>query len=111
MVQLAGRLKQHQPVALVGNAAPWMRSQVLGRLGLAASFTANALSCETGARLPDKALLLAAASALGLAPEACILIHRDSACLEAAQGTRMQTLQYTNPVMLMAELRRMGIGF
>lgn len=111
MVQLAGRLKQHQPVALVGNAAPWLRGQVLGRLGLATSFTANALSCEAGARLPDKALLIAAASALGLAPEACILIHRDPACIEAAQDTRMQTLEYTNPVMLMAELRRMGIGF
>ncbi len=111
MAQLAGRLKQHQPVALVGNAAPWMRSQVLGRLGLASSFTANALSCEAGARLPDRALLLAGASSLGLAPEACILIHRDPACIEAAQGVRMQTLEYTNPVMLMAELRRMGIGF
>ena len=99
------------PVALVGNAAPWMRSQILGRLGLATSFTANALSCEAGARLPDKALLLAGASSLGLAPGACILIHRDPACIEAAQGVGMQTLEYTNQVMLMAELRRMGIGF
>lgn len=111
MVQLAGRLKQHQPVGLVGNAAPWLRARVLGRLGLASAFTANALSCEAGTRLPGKALLLAAASALGLAPEACMLIHHDSPCIEAAQAVGMQTLEYTNPVMLMAELRRMGIGF
>ncbi|MBK7294514.1 MAG: hypothetical protein IPI84_12235 [Holophagaceae bacterium] len=66
---------------------------------------------KPGPGFPDKALLLAGASSLGLAPGACILIHRDPACIEAAQGVGMQTLEYTNPVMLMAELRRMGIGF
>jgi hemerythrin len=111
LLQLATRLKVHQPVALVGNATPWMRSgfaqlDIVGEL-----FSVEALSCEAGARLPDKAVLLDAASRLGLAPETCLLIQRDPACMNSAQAARLQTLHYTNPVMLMAELRRMGVPF
>ena len=111
MMQLAGRLKAHQPVGLVGDAPPWMRPLGLGRLGSEGRFSAEVFSFEAGARLPDKALFLEAASRLGLSPEACMLIHRDPACLDAAQAAHFQTLHYTNPVMLMAELRRMGIPF
>ena len=101
----------HQPVALVGNAAPWMRTQGFAQLGIADLFRAEALSCEAGASLPDKAALLKAAAKLGLAPETCLLIQRDAAGLDAAQAAHLQTLHYTNPVMLMAELRRMGLPF
>lgn len=111
LLHLAARLKVHQPVGLVGDAAPWMRSAGLAQLGLEGLFTAEALSCEAGATLPDKGLFLAAAANLGLGPETCLLIHRDPACIDAAQSVKMQTLHYTNPVMLMAELRRMGIPF
>jgi len=111
LLHLAARLKAHQPVGLVGDAAPWMRSEGLAQLGMEGLFSAEALSCETGAQLPDKSLFLAAASNLGLAPGTCLLIHRDPACIDAAQSVQMQTLHYTNPVMLMAELRRMGIPF
>jgi HAD superfamily hydrolase (TIGR01509 family) len=111
LVQLAARLKTHQPVALVGNAAPWMRTQGFTQFGLEGHFSAEALSCEAGARLPDKAVLLKAAAKLGLAPETCLLIQRDAAGLDAAQAAHLQTLHYTNPVMLMAELRRMGLAF
>lgn len=108
---LAGRLKHHQPVALVGNAAPWLRTQGYARLGMEGIFSADVFSSDAGARLPDQAPLLAAAAKLELAPEACLLIHRDEACLDAAQAAHLQTLHYTNPVMLMAELRRMGVPF
>jgi FMN phosphatase YigB (HAD superfamily) len=111
LVHLAGQLKHHQPVALVGNATPWLRAQGLAHLGLEGVFNAEALSCEAGLRLPDQGLLLAAAEQLGLAPDTCLLIHRDPACLVAAQAVHLQTLDYTNPVMLMAELRRMGLAF
>ena len=111
MLHLAGRLKHHQPVALVGNATPWMRTQGLAQTGIDGVFNAEALSCEIGVRLPDKGLLLAAAERLDLAPETCLLIHRDPACMDAAQAAHLQTLHYTNPVMLMAELRRMGVPF
>ena len=111
LVQLAARLKAHQPVALVGNAAPWMRSKGFALLGIADLFSAEALSCEARARLPDKAVLLKAAAKLGLAPETCLLIQQDPAGLDAAQAAHLQTLHYTNPVMLMAELRRMGLPF
>lgn len=111
LLNLAARLKVYQPVGLVGDATPWMRSTALAQLGLEGLFTTETLSCEVQAKVPDKALFRAAAERLGLAPEACLLIHRDEAAIEAAQSIRMQTLHYTNPVMLMAELRRMGIGF
>jgi hemerythrin len=111
MLRLAAQLKQHQPVGLVGNATPWLRSHGLAPLGLEGLFNAEALSCEAGLRLPDKGLFLAAAERLGLAPDTCLLIHRDPACLDAAQAIRMQTLDYTTPVMLMAQLRRMGVPF
>ncbi|MBK9798137.1 MAG: bacteriohemerythrin [Holophagaceae bacterium] len=111
MLRLAAQLKQHQPVGLVGNATPWLRTQGLVSLGLEGHFSAEALSCEAGLRLPDKGLFLAAAERLGLAPDTCLLIHRDPACLDAAQAARMQTLDYTTPVMLMAQLRRMGVPF
>lgn len=111
LLHLAARLKVHQPVGLVGDAAPWMRSEGLAHLGMAGIFSTEALSCETGASQPEKALFLAAAANLGLAPGTCLLIHRDSACIDAAQSVQMQTLHYTNPVMLMAELRRMGLPF
>ena len=111
MLHLVERLKEHQPVALLGNATPWMRDQGLALLGLAGRFTAEALSCEAGARLPDKGLMAAAADKLNLTPDTCLFIHRDPACLDAAQAAHLQTLDYTNPVMLMAELRRMGFAF
>jgi beta-phosphoglucomutase-like phosphatase (HAD superfamily) len=111
MLRLAAQMKGHQPVALVGNAAPWLRTYGLAGLGLKGHFTAEVLSCEAKLRLPDQGLFLAAAERLGMAPDACLLIHRDPACLDAAQAVRMQTLDYTTPVMLMAQLRRMGVPF
>ena len=111
MLQLAQRLKAYLPVALVGNGAPWLRSQGLAQLGMTGSFSAEVLSCEMGACLPDPALFLEAASRLKLDPETCLLIHPDPACLDAAQAAHFQTLHYTNPVLLMAELRRMGVAF
>lgn len=111
MVHLAGRLKVHQPVALLGDAAPWLRTHGLAQLGAEGSFTAEVFSSEAGAKLPDQALFLAAAARLGLAPDTCLLIHRDPACLDAAQAAHLQTLHHTTPVQLMAELRRMGIAF
>lgn len=111
MLRLATQMKVHQPVALVGNATPWLRTHGLASLGLGGLFNAEALSCEAGLRLPDKGLFLAAAERLGLDPDTCLLIHRDPACLDAAQAARMQTLDYTTPVMLMAQLRRMGVPF
>jgi hemerythrin len=111
MVQLASRLKIHQPVAVVGDAPPWMRTLGLAHLGIVGLFSAEAFSFEVGVRLPDKALLQAAVTKLGLPPESCLLIHRDPTCLDAAQAAQLQTLHYTNPVMLMAELRRMGVPF
>jgi len=66
-------------------------------------FNAEVLSCDLGARLPDKSLFAKAASRLGKPPEACLLIHMDPACLDAAQAAHLQTLHYTNPVMLMVE--------
>jgi hemerythrin len=65
MLSLVKRMKAHQPVALAGNAAPYLRSRGLAHLGMADLFTAEVLSCDLGARLPDKALLTKAASALG----------------------------------------------
>ncbi|MDP1830944.1 MAG: bacteriohemerythrin [Geothrix sp.] len=111
MLQLAGRLKAHQPVALVGDAPPWMRTQDFAHLVIEGHSDAEDLPGEAGARPPDPALFLAAAAQLGLAPETCLLIHRDPACLDAAQAGKLQTLHHTNPVMLMAELRRMAVPF
>ena len=111
MLRLADQMKHHQPVTLVGNAAPWMRTQGLAGLGLEGHFNTEVLSCEAGLRLPDKSLFLAAAERLDLAPDTCLVIHRDPACLDAAQAARLQTLDYTTPVMLMAQLRRMGLPF
>ncbi len=111
MLRLVAQMKGHQPVALIGNATPWLRTHGLASLGLEDCFTAEVLSCEAGIRLPDQGLLLAAAERLGLAPDTCLLIHRNPACLDAAQAVQMQTLDYTTPVMLMAQLRRMGVPF
>jgi hemerythrin len=111
LLQFAIRLKAYQPVGLVGNATPWLRNGGFSQLGFAGLFSVEALSCEAGARLPDKAVFLEAASRLSLAPETCLLIQRDPACMDSAQAAHLQTLHYTNPVLLMAELRRMGIPF
>jgi hemerythrin len=111
LLQLATRLKAYQPVGLVGNGTPWLRSGGFPQLGFAGVYSVEMLSCEAGARLPDKAVLLEAASRLGLSPKTCLLIQRDPACMDSAQAAGLQTLHYTNPVMLMAELRRMGVPF
>ena len=111
LLRFAERLKTHQTVALVGNATPWMPTVGFTQLGLEGVFTAEVLSCEVNTRLPDKAFFGAAAERLSLAPDTCLLIHRDPAYLDAAQAAKLQTLHYTNPVMLMSELRRMGVPF
>jgi hemerythrin-like metal-binding protein len=111
LLRFAERLKTHQTVALVGNAAPWLQPEELAQLGLEGVFTAEVFSFQVATRLPDKAFFRAAAQRLNLAPESCLLIHRDPACLDAAQAARLQTLHYTNPVMVMSELRRMGVPF
>ncbi len=111
LLRFAERLKVHQSVALVGNATPWMRAAGVAHLGLEGVFSAEVFSCDILTRLPDKAFFLAVADCLQLAPDTCLLIHRDEACLDAAQKARLQTLHYTNPVMLMSELRRMGVPF
>ena len=111
MVQLVRGLKLHFRVALVGNAAPWLKSHGFPALGLQGLFHAEALSCEVGSRLPDSAMFLEAASLLKIAPEACLLVHNEPECLDSAQKAHLQTLHYTKPVMLMAELRRMAIPF
>ena len=111
MVQLARNLKSNFQVALAGNAAPWLQSHGFSGLGLAGLFHAEALSCEVGSRLPDATLYLEAAALLKVAPESCLLIHQDPACLDSAQKARLQTLHFTKPVMLMAELRRMAVPF
>lgn len=111
MVQLVRGLKPNFQVALVGNATPWLRSHGFPALGLQDLFHGEALSCDVGTRLPDSALYLEAAALLNIAPEACLLIHNEPACLDSAQKAHLQTLHYTKPVMLMAELRRMAIPF
>jgi hemerythrin len=111
MIQLARKLKAYQPVALVGNAAPWLRSQKLPQAEFHSAFSAEAFSCEVGAEFPDKELLLKVVAQLNLPPEACLLIHQDAFCLDASQPPRLQTLHYTRPVMLMSELRHMGVAF
>lgn len=111
LLALVKRLKVHQPVGLVGDATPYLRTRGFAQLGLTDLFSAEVLSCDLGARLPDKALFTKAAARLGKPPEACLLIHLDPACLDAAQAAHLQTLHYTNPVMLMAELRRMVVAF
>ncbi len=111
MLQLAQRLQSHLPVALVGNGPAWLRSQGLAQLGLDEGFSAQVLSGEVGTSLPDARLFLEAAARLNRAPESCLLIHPDPACLDSAQAAHLQTLHYTNPVLLMAELRRMKVAF
>jgi hemerythrin len=111
MVQLVRGLKAHYQVALVGNAPPWLPTHGYPAMGLEAPFHAEALSCDVGARLPDSTLYLEAAALLKVPPEACLLIHDDPACLDSAQKARLQTLHFTKPVMLMAELRRMAVPF
>lgn len=111
MVSLARRLGQNLPVALVGDAAPCLRAGGFPAMGLAGVFRAEILSCEVGALLPDGKLFQAAAARLGKPLERCLLIHPDPVCLEAGHAVQLQTLPYTNPVMLMAELRRMGLAF
>jgi hemerythrin len=111
LLRFAERLKTYQSVALVGNATPWMRTEGISSLGLEGVFNAEVFSCEVSTRLPSKAFFLAAAERLKLAPDTCLLIHRDPACLDAAQDAQLQTLHYTNPVMVMSELRRMGVPF
>lgn len=111
LLNLVKRLMVSQPVALVGDAAPCLRTQGLNLLGMEGLFRAESFSCELGVRLPDAKLCLDAAARLGLAPESCLLVHPSTACLEAAQAVHLQTLQYTNPVTLMGELRRLGLLF
>lgn len=111
MLQLARGLKANYRVGLVGNAVPWLRSHGFPALGLEGLFHAEALSCEVGSRLPDSSQYLEAAALLKIAPEACLLLHDDPSCLDSAQKAQLQTLHYTKPVMLMAELRRMAVPF
>jgi hemerythrin len=111
MLRLADLMKPHQRVVLTGNATPWMRNRGLERLELEGLFNEAQLSCDAGHRAPAKAFYRAAAERLGVDPGACFLIHRDQACLDGAQDAGLQVLDYTTPVMLMAQLRRMAIPF
>jgi FMN phosphatase YigB (HAD superfamily) len=111
MIQLARKLKAYQPVALVGNAAPWLRSHRLPQAEFHSAFSTAAFSCEAGAAFPDRDLLLKVVAQLDLPAEACLLIHQDAFGLDASQPPRLQTLRYTRPVMLMSELRHMGVAF
>lgn len=111
MAHLVRGLRDRHQVTLVGNAPPWARTHLFPLLGLEGLFQAEVLSCEVGKRLPDADLLLEASALLKVPPEACLLLHNDDPCLDAAQKAGLQTLHFTKPVMLMAELRRMAVPF
>lgn len=111
MTHLARGLRDRHQVALVGNAPPWARTHLFPTLAIEGLFHAEVLSCEVGKCLPDADLLLEASALLKVPPEACLLLHNDTACLDAAQAVHLQTLHFTKPVMLMAELRRMAVPF
>ncbi|MBI4911577.1 MAG: bacteriohemerythrin [Acidobacteria bacterium] len=111
LVNLARGLGQQHRAALTGNGAPWIKARGLETMGLKGVFHATVLSCEAGAALPDPAVFRKTLLRLGVPQESCLYIGREASFLKAAQGAGLQTLPFTTPVLLMAELRRMAIPF
>jgi len=78
-------------LALVSNCSMDTRQEI-NKLGLAKFFEHMSLSCEVGARKPDKLIYLDALNALAAKGHECIFIADEISDLESARALEMKTL-------------------
>jgi HAD superfamily hydrolase (TIGR01509 family) len=67
------------------------------------------VSCRTGVRKPDPEAFFGPCRALGVAPEACLLIDDRSANVAAARRAGMATVRFRDARSLRRELAELGI--
>ena len=75
-------------LALLSNIASY-RANWLNEIELAPHFDTMVLSCEMGIMKPDRAMYLAAAERLGLAPQECVFVDDVPPYVAAAQAVGM----------------------
>ncbi|HXE73096.1 MAG TPA: HAD-IA family hydrolase [Candidatus Nitrosotenuis sp.] len=95
-------------IGVIANVIP-EHARYLEAAGVYRPFHPCVLSCRVGARKPEPAIYLAAASQAGAGPEECLLIDDTPSCLEGARGVGMQAYHYTGLEGLLAFLRQEGL--
>lgn len=109
MRALIEALRSEVRVGLLSNAHDVLRADLLAH-GLGDAFDRVICSAEIGLAKPDPAIYLAAADALGCAPEACYFADDLIANVEGARTTGMDAQVFVSAVDLAVELAVRGIS-
>lgn len=78
-------------------------------LGLYDDFSPLILSCEVGARKPEKRIYEIALERIGFPAERCVFIDDREEFLPPAKKLGIHTIHFKNAVQLEADLRKLGI--
>ncbi len=95
------------PMHVLSNYPHWYRN-IEDALGLARYLPWSFVSCATGVRKPDARAYLGAAAALGVTPEACLLVDDRRQNCEAAQAVGMDAIRFCDVTGLRAGLAERG---
>lgn len=96
------------PMHALSNYPVWYR-WVDSALRLSDRLPWTFVSCNTGRRKPDAAAYLEAASALGVAPSACVFVDDRGENCKAAAAAGMTAIRFTTADALRAALRGHGL--
>jgi HAD superfamily hydrolase (TIGR01509 family) len=92
----------------LSNYPVWYR-YIEERLRLSRYLSWSFVSCDTGVRKPDPRAFRGAAAALGVPPEACLLVDDREGNCAAARATGMEAVRFTTAEELSRALARRGL--
>ena len=95
--------KQGYEIHALSNYPVWFHD-IERRLELSRFMKWSFVSCLTGVRKPDSEAFLGAARSLERQPKDCLFIDDSVANIETANGLGFQTIHFTSPVNLYANL-------
>lgn len=90
------------------NYPPWYRL-IEAKLGLSRWMPWTFVSCEMGARKPDRAAYLHASTHLGVTPDQCLFVDDRQINCDAAHEAGMAAVRFTDAVALREALAARGL--
>lgn len=105
MQELVGKVALNYKIGLLSDTDPLHWHYCLKQFPFLKIFTRPALSYEIGHLKPAAICYLSAANNIGVEPEQCLFVDDRQQNVLGAQKTGMQTLLFTSPQKLLADLQ------
>lgn len=109
MVDLAQALSGRYRLALLSNASPSLRRQLVRWPHVLGLFEVVIISAEVGLRKPDPRIYQLALQRLQLAPEEVVFVDDKARNVEGARAVGMEGILFSSPAQLEEELQARGL--